>query len=259
MAENSGHVAERDRDPGPQRLSHGTQGRRIDPPRRPPFRVATASVEPCGYCRKTDHRAATCPRFLNLSVRARRQVAQERRLCFSCTGKHYSRECSAARPCPQCQGSHHLVLCANRNGSSSPNRRPGSPGLHTDGGSRERSSLHREHGQESGHRAAVTGGGIYTRPPRHDAGFRENDSPPHILTSSAPGEAEVQRTRGRRQSRRLSPPLAEQPRLNRDSPPPWAHRRTYVLPARHRVQGTRGSYAAEWDPLTHARVDHFSA
>lgn len=69
----------------------------------------------CSYCKRSGHAMIACPRFLAVPLQGRRDIAKERRLCYFCLGSHFQRECRRPRPCEQCGGSHHLVLCANRN------------------------------------------------------------------------------------------------------------------------------------------------
>ncbi|XP_045450200.1 uncharacterized protein LOC123658953 [Melitaea cinxia] len=76
--------------------------------------VARESPPPptnCNYCRGSEHRAAACPKLRAKPAKARRNIARDRRWCFSCLERHLQGDCPHQRPCPHCSGPHHEVLC----------------------------------------------------------------------------------------------------------------------------------------------------
>ncbi|KAF9418810.1 hypothetical protein HW555_004477 [Spodoptera exigua] len=84
---------------------------------------STAMQQPssrCIYCKEPGHGTPTCFKFGQLRWQARRNIARQRNWCYSCLGNHLASQCQIARPCAQCGGNHHLLLCGNRNGSPPP-------------------------------------------------------------------------------------------------------------------------------------------
>ncbi|KAH9641521.1 hypothetical protein HF086_017857 [Spodoptera exigua] len=84
---------------------------------------STAMQQPssrCMYCKEPGHGTPTCFKFGQLRWQARRNIARQRNWCYSCLGNHLASQCQIARPCAQCGGNHHLLLCGNRNGSPPP-------------------------------------------------------------------------------------------------------------------------------------------
>lgn len=168
-------------------------------PRRPPLRYATAHAPPrCVYCTDDGHLVAACPRFLHKRVKDRRGIANDRRWCYSCLGQHLQRDCPRPEPCSQCQGKHHLVLCANQNGG---NRLDGAGRSPTGGG-----PLPHYPQRESRRGSPSTGGGTPPPSPRPQPRFAaaQRSSPPPSF----------------------SPPLCERPRLER-RPPQFGRRPAY--------------------------------
>lgn len=64
----------------------------------------------CPYCHG-DHPVLTCGRFKRESTNRRRGFVIRARLCFYCFGQHWARECLDQRPCRDCGGDHHVLLC----------------------------------------------------------------------------------------------------------------------------------------------------
>ncbi|KAH9639823.1 hypothetical protein HF086_013808, partial [Spodoptera exigua] len=84
---------------------------------------STAMQQPssrCMYCKEPGHGTPTCFKFGQLRWQARRNIARQRNWCYSCLGNHLASQCQISRPCAQCGGNHHLLLCGNRNGSPPP-------------------------------------------------------------------------------------------------------------------------------------------
>ncbi|XP_045489864.1 uncharacterized protein LOC123690513 [Pieris rapae] len=89
--------------------------------RRPDQRVYNVATQHsgkcCVYCRVPDHTVVSCQKFLALRFQARRNIARQRKWCYGCLGKHLASQCQVSRPCKQCNGNHHIILCGNMNGS----------------------------------------------------------------------------------------------------------------------------------------------
>lgn len=77
-------------------------------------------ISRCAYCKGSNHGVSSCAKFKNLRWQARRNIVRQRNWCFGCLGNHFISQCQSAKPCHECQGRHHLLLCDNR--------RKGSPG-----------------------------------------------------------------------------------------------------------------------------------
>lgn len=113
-----------------RRSEHAQSGRNLTEPKpsvptrkpetakRQPLRLVAAVTDTrCGFCKESTHSTASCASLLKRPVSARREIALNRRWCFNCLERHLQRDCPQSRPCRHCQGKHHPVLCANRNGS----------------------------------------------------------------------------------------------------------------------------------------------
>lgn len=81
---------------------------------------AQQQVNRCAYCRNKNHNVASCADFRQMRWQARRNIARQRNWCYGCLGNHLVSQCRSARPCAQCSGRHHVLLCGNQNGSSKP-------------------------------------------------------------------------------------------------------------------------------------------
>lgn len=64
----------------------------------------------CGYC-SADHRISSCPKFSKESVDSRRNIVQEKNLCFLClNSNHSARFCRNTHRCQVCKRRHHSLL-----------------------------------------------------------------------------------------------------------------------------------------------------
>ena len=189
----------------------------------------TQSGSACGYCKATGHGMASCPAFLELHVSARRRIVNSRRLCFSCLGAHFQRDCPKPRPCRICDGAHLEILCANANRSSRPASNGGSP---TGGYNRDE---HRAPRSPVQNRGGARNFDRRTPPPA------PVDREPRDRRLTSPRKGDYAAAGGRHwpdQHPPLSPPLAERPRLE-SRPPPFRHPVGYTLPAMARGSGHR--------------------
>lgn len=168
---------------------------------RPRFAATQSQVE-CSYCKVTGHRTASCNAFLALHVASRRRIAKARRLCFSCLGLHYQRDCTSSRPCLHCGGQHLDILCMNARevGRSFNQPEPRTGGCFEDG---SRGSP--VHNRDSPRR-------LDRHSPRLVEGTRSAGTPPPSRDC-----ATVER-RQHHEYCRYSPPLAERPRLESRAP-----------------------------------------
>lgn len=221
---------------------------------RPPPRFAgTRSPPDCDFCKATGHGMASCPAFLDLHVSARRRIANARRLCFSCLGAHFHRDCPKPRPCRVCEGAHLEILCANANRSSRPASEEGSRrGGHY-------GDEHRASRTPDRNRAEARNFDRRTPPPapverepraRHLTSPRNGDREPRARHLTSPHRDNCTAAAGQQwpdQHRYLSPPLAERPRLE-SRPPPFRHPVGYALPAMASGSGHRADEAFECYP-----------
>lgn len=165
----------------PPEASKVSQKTRLQPTRvdrRRELRACNANLtEPqktrCNYCRDSAHRATSCIKFRQLRWQARRNIARQRNWCYYCLDGHLASQCPTPRPCSQCGGRHHLLLCGNQNRSTQlsaapvempvPDDRtgsngPGFPGIQTVPAGRGRGSR-RYSDASQGQQQLPTGGG----------------------------------------------------------------------------------------------------
>ena len=64
----------------------------------------------CVYCDCVTHRSWECDKIT--SPADRRQILQNKKLCFDCTGsKHHAPQCRSRGTCVHCKQRHHSSLC----------------------------------------------------------------------------------------------------------------------------------------------------
>lgn len=111
--------------PAPAPVSSRPRAQPIRMERRSDQRVYNVVAEQhldnrCLYCKAPGHSVISCHRFLGLRFQARRNIARQRKWCYGCLGNHLAAQCNSSRPCRQCDGNHHIILCGNRNGTPPP-------------------------------------------------------------------------------------------------------------------------------------------
>lgn len=103
------------------------RGRQLQLPHRPTARLAAlaaaASNLACLQCGRSGHGMLQCHTWQGLPVEERRRVVKRNRLCFTCLGEHFHRDCPRMKPCSACGGPHHVQLCMNRPGAAPPSPR----------------------------------------------------------------------------------------------------------------------------------------
>lgn len=226
MMDNSGVVVEAAQPP-PRRAKETAHAWKATPQRSaPPRFAATQSTVVCAYCRE-DHHIINCRSFSALHVASRRRIADKRRLCFSCLGGHFQRDCDRPKPCAHCRGDHLALLCANANRQvvqSEP-----SMGRQVESGNRDRAPPvdFREAPRKLGRRSP---------PPSTDTSRREvHTSPPRQHCAA------TDRQPAPRSNRMPSPPLAERPRLE-EHPPRYGRVGRYYPPETALMMGHRRPY-----------------
>lgn len=241
------------------------------------FNVVAAGSTRCLYCKDPAHSIANCNRFLAHRVPARRDLTKQRNWCFICLGHHFARDCTHPRPCGNCDGKHHPVLCMNRSGEYGT---PPPQDRRTDVGPPSRKPVQRFAGSRT---PSPRGGGFRTggpsgaprgvdanyaaavraRSPRQESSLEGN--PPGAPRGSesgtiAPWPHGASGATGGCFDRvlpapeaRFSPPLAERPRLERRNP-------TYGRSIGH-YQTPLVAYAHRWayDPGYHPLMYHRKA
>ena len=64
----------------------------------------------CLFCEHSDHKAIDCDK--NVSVKQRKKIFLDKRLCFNCTGsRHRAEDCRRKSTCQNCHARHHTSLC----------------------------------------------------------------------------------------------------------------------------------------------------
>lgn len=215
---------------------------RVPETRRPRGRYAPVQQgDQCLYCREAGHNTSSCDRFLAQRTQGRRAIVAQRRWCYFCLEAHFQRDCPRPRPCGQCGGGHHAVLCMNANGAS---RGSNIGEDRQDGGPMQERS---QDGSPRGHRRSPRPEGRELEPPQGSGPFtggcRRESHPPAYDRS----DREQVRPEAHRE---YSPPLAEYPRLER-RPPPARRTRGYRPPAAARLP-QHPAYT-EWE--TYPRLD----
>ena len=66
--------------------------------------------EECRFCRSKDHKFHQCQEFLSLDAGKRYNYFKRSGLCFICSGKHLSKECTSKYTCKDCKSRHHITL-----------------------------------------------------------------------------------------------------------------------------------------------------
>lgn len=69
----------------------------------------SATAHPCDQC-EGPHFIVACEQFRRLIPTARRKVAEQKRLCFNCLGRHSVNVCRSTQTCKTCAGKHHTML-----------------------------------------------------------------------------------------------------------------------------------------------------
>lgn len=271
---------------GPSRRTERSDGTgsgkgRSGEARRTDRRYNTAVTESvCLYCKASGHGVTGCSKFQSERVQKRRGVAQQRRWCFRCLGPHMVRECPKEGSCRFCKGTHHELLCMNRSGAATS---PGRQSPASERGSRGRRSppAHdrqaprrpqnvpaRTERQEELRDAppygppeqdvrgpgvlGPTGGCQMDRrsqgPQAYAQGPHAQGQGPYVHYSA--GTSAMPRYG----SARMSPPLAERPRLCPRPPQFGRVPAAYYRPPQM-AQGGRGVYYPAWNPYTALGVE----
>ncbi|XP_074658621.1 uncharacterized protein LOC141911530 [Tubulanus polymorphus] len=64
----------------------------------------------CAYCYSSNHYANQCEIITDPEIRF--SMIRNANLCYSCLGKHRSRDCGSQQRCKSCGGKHHSSLCS---------------------------------------------------------------------------------------------------------------------------------------------------
>ncbi|CAL8100780.1 unnamed protein product [Orchesella dallaii] len=71
-----------------------------------------AESRKCVFCDMSNHQSGDCGRAKRMSYHQKLDILKEKRLCFRCTGNHYSHMCKASNlHCGKCRRNHLTVLC----------------------------------------------------------------------------------------------------------------------------------------------------
>ena len=117
----------------PLELAEKASGKpQAPPPPRPPRhrsfyaqeREPARARHACVYCDCVTHRSWECDKIT--SPAERRQILQNKRLCFNCTGpKHSANNCSSRASCVHCKQKHHSSICDRQVRASQPKNNAG--------------------------------------------------------------------------------------------------------------------------------------
>ncbi|RMX40965.1 hypothetical protein pdam_00014870, partial [Pocillopora damicornis] len=117
----------------PLELAEKASGKpQAQPPPRPPRhrsfyaqeREPARARHACVYCDCVTHRSWECDKIT--SPAERRQILQNKRLCFNCTGpKHSANNCSSRASCVHCKQKHHSSICDRQVRASQPKNNAG--------------------------------------------------------------------------------------------------------------------------------------
>ena len=117
----------------PLELAEKVSGKpQAPPPPRPPCHRSFCAQErepararhACVYCDCVTHRSWECDKIT--SPAERRQILQNKRLCFNCTGpKHSANNCSSRASCVHCKQKHHSSICDRQVRASQPRNNAG--------------------------------------------------------------------------------------------------------------------------------------
>ena len=117
----------------PLELAEKASGKpQAPPPPRPPRhrsfyaqeREPARARHACVYCDCVTHRSWECDKIT--SPAERRQILQNKRLCFNCTGpKHSANNCSSRASCVHCKQKHHSSICDRQVRASQPRNNAG--------------------------------------------------------------------------------------------------------------------------------------
>ena len=117
----------------PLELAEKASGKpQAPPPPRPPRhrsfyaqeREPARARHACVYCDCVTHRSWECDKIT--SPAERRQILQNKRLCFNCTGpKHSANKCSSRASCVHCKQKHHSSICDRQVRASQPRNNAG--------------------------------------------------------------------------------------------------------------------------------------
>jgi len=79
---------------------------------------SSSTTHPCDIC-NGQHFIVTCTKFRDLTPAQRKTTAIDKRLCFSCLGRHNVRSCRSTLSCKTCSAKHHSMLHVEQSSSSS--------------------------------------------------------------------------------------------------------------------------------------------
>lgn len=208
------------------------------------YNVGTADPDPCMYCKEPGHQVSKCRKFLAQRVQGRRNIAKQRGWCFVCLGPHFVRDCAQPQNCRSCGGKHHQILCMNQSGGSNP------PQVENDslasgqsGDERQGPTNRNQEGAPRPERGPMRGPQGGPRAPNAQNYAAVTRTPPPQQGGPTGGCA---RPNSPLEARRMSPPLAERPRLDTRNPV-YGRYRGYRAP--ETVRAGRRAYQPEWDPL----------
>ncbi|XP_071581736.1 uncharacterized protein [Temnothorax nylanderi] len=77
----------------------------------------------CDMC-NANHFIVTCEKFRQLTPAQRKGIAETKRLCYNCLGRHNARACRSTQGCKTCSARHHTMLHSTSSTPTQPTTSP---------------------------------------------------------------------------------------------------------------------------------------
>ena len=86
-----------------------------------PIKTESRKSKNCAVCDSTTHRTWACEKFNEKSVKDRRMLVNEKRLCYNCLGTGHSvKDCPSNMRCRTCEKAHHTLIHQSKSSDSPP-------------------------------------------------------------------------------------------------------------------------------------------
>ena len=86
-----------------------------------PIKTESRKSKNCAVCDSTTHRTWACEKFNEKSVKDRRMLVNEKRLCYNCLGTGHSvKDCPSYMRCRACEKAHHTLIHQCKSSDSPP-------------------------------------------------------------------------------------------------------------------------------------------
>ena len=93
-----------------------------------PIKTESRKSKNCAVCDSTTHRTWACEKFNEKSVKDRRMLVNEKRLCYNCLGTGHSvKDCPSNMRCRTCEKAHHTLIHQSKSSDSPPKEQKPEP------------------------------------------------------------------------------------------------------------------------------------